>query len=118
MKTGSGEYEGLFGKRNPFNHVKRMAAHGLSSKDSSHEEIYSDVYDENEDYVLCDICGAEIKWRERDGVYICPACGRTFTRADFFDYIGAQPPGEECYTCQCLYPGCMYCPHGYTDSDN
>ena len=72
---------------------------------------YSDVFTEDGDEVFCDWCGIEIKWK--DGQYVCPNCGQEMTREIFFNYIGANPPGKECITCDELYPGCMECPHGY-----
>lgn len=75
-------------------------------------EVYDDVYDEDGDFVIC-ACGEEIKWK--DGVYICPNCGQTMTRSEFFNYIGAEPPGPECITCDNLYPGCVICHYGYVE---
>lgn len=75
-------------------------------------EVYDDVYDEDGDFVNC-ICGGTIKWK--DGVYICPDCGEVLNRAEFFNHIGAEPPGPECLTCANLYPGCIVCPHGYVE---
>lgn len=75
-------------------------------------EVYDDVYDEDGYYVIC-ACGGEIKWK--DGIYICPHCGLTMNRSEFFNYIGAEPPGPECITCNNLYPGCVICRHGYIE---
>lgn len=86
--------------------------YGILSNDKEHLE-YDDVYDEHGDTVICDECGHEIYWK--DGIYVCPQCGKTMSRQVFFDYIGAMPPGPKCLTCDNLYPGCVTCPHGYTD---
>jgi hypothetical protein len=76
---------------------------------------YDDVYDEDGDGVYCDLCNSEIGWK--DGQYICTGCGRVIDRDVFFNYIGAEPPGNECATCNNLYPGCLVCPHGYVQDD-
>ena len=76
---------------------------------------YDDVYTEDGDIVTCDFCGEEIKWK--NGEYVCLDCGQEMSRDVFFNYIGAEPPGDKCITCNELYPGCMYCPHGYIKED-
>ena len=77
-------------------------------------EEYEDVYTEDGDIVNCGVCGAELKWRlyEYDKT-VCPNCEDIMSRAALFNYIGADPPGKECYTCSELYPGCSKCPYGY-----
>lgn len=74
---------------------------------------YEDVYDEDGEIVVCDMCPGEIKWIDK--TYMCPDCERKMSRAEFFDYIGANPPGKECWTCDNLYPGCVVCLYGYCD---
>lgn len=74
---------------------------------------YDTVYDEDGSEVLCDICGAEMIWQNDQ--YTCSGCGQTMERSEFFNYIGAEPPGPECEFCDNLYPGCVVCPHGYVD---
>ena len=86
--------------------------YGILSNDQEHAE-YDDVYDEYGETVQCDNCGEDIYWKE--GIYVCPRCGRTMSRAAFFNYIGAIPLGPECLTCDNLYPGCATCPYGYID---
>lgn len=76
-------------------------------------EVYDDVYDEEGNFVYCDYCNSELKWK--DGIYVCPNCGQTMTRSEFFNYIGAEPPGPECITCDNLYPGCVICHYGYVE---
>ena len=71
---------------------------------------YAPVYDEDGNEVLTPCCGVPMKWDDEN--YICPECGETISRYDFFSMIGAQLPGEMCYTCQELYP-CMSCYLGY-----
>lgn len=72
---------------------------------------YEEVEDEDGFPVICEYCGANIMWK--DGAYICPHCGNEMDREDFFNYIGATPPGPECVHCNSLYPGCMFCIYGY-----
>lgn len=92
MSRNRDEYGAIWG-RGPLPRAgEELDGLGLAPTD----DLYSDVYDEDGNEVLCDICGSEIKWREQDGVYMCPSCGQTFTRADFFNFIGAEPPGKEC----------------------
>lgn len=74
------------------------------------------VYDEDGDTVECDWCGQELIWK--NGEYYCPGCEEIWSREKFFDYIGADPPGDECYDCDNLYPGCIACPHGYADDED
>ena len=63
--------------------------------------------DEDEDGVLCPACrDFELYMEEDGGHYFCPACGERITRAEFFDYIGAQLPGPVCLSCSQNYPGC------------
>jgi len=75
------------------------------------DSSYDDVYDEDGNEVNCDYCHAEMKFK--GGQYVCLECGQVMSREVFFNYIGAEPPGSECVTCDNLYPGCIVCPHGY-----
>ena len=75
------------------------------------DEDYDFVYDEEGNEVPCDLCDGRIAFE--NGKYVCPYCEQIFTRAEFFNYIGANPPGDKCLTCTELYPGCTYCPNGY-----
>lgn len=85
---------------------------GALSNDLEHAE-YDDVYDERGNFIYCDACGEEIHWK--NGIYICPYCGKTMSRAAFFEYAGIEPRGEKCLTCEDLYPGCIVCPYGYIE---
>lgn len=78
---------------------------------------YDEVYDEFDSYVPCDGYQCNAKVMFHNGRYECPKCGKIFDRADFFAYIGANPPGPKCVTCDNLYPGCITCPHGYVKDD-
>ncbi|BDE86935.1 hypothetical protein CE91St42_13930 [Oscillospiraceae bacterium] len=115
MKQDREEYEAIFGSDTEPGDPLPFDRNGLSPQDALYEEVYSEVYDLDEDLVMCDVCGDEIKWREKDGVYMCRRCGRTFSRREFFEYIGATPPGEECYDCDNLFPGCTWCPYGHLE---
>jgi len=79
------------------------------------DKSYEEVFDEDGNSVNCDLCNGYIAWHE--GQYVCPECGRTMSRRDFFEHIGSVPPGPECETCSNLYPGCVICPHGYVEDD-
>ena len=73
------------------------------------------VYDEEGNWVECDECRTPLVWE--DGQYYCPTCEEYWSRETFFDYIGAELPGDECLTCDNCYPGCIVCPYGYEDED-
>ena len=85
---------------------------GILSNDREHAE-YDDVYDKNGDYIYCESCNTEIRWK--DGQYVCPQCGKVMSREVFFRYAGIEPLGPACLECDNLYPGCYSCPHGYTE---
>lgn len=72
--------------------------------------IYAPVYDENGNEVYTDCCRVPMKWDDSD--YICPECGQRIDRRTFFNSIGANLPGDLCYTCDQLYP-CTSCHLGY-----
>lgn len=78
-------------------------------------ETYEDVYDEDGDEALvrCSQCMTPVKWLDNN--YICPNCGTIMERREFFNAIGANPPGPECYKCKSLYPGCVVCPYDYVE---
>lgn len=72
-----------------------------------HTEWSCSAYDEEGETVCCDICGSELKWTEKDRLWRCPECGREFARKEYFEYIGAEPPGFECLaSCKENYPFC------------
>ena len=75
---------------------------------------YDSVYDEEENEVLTECCGVPMKWL--DDHYVCPECGETIARQDFFEIIGANIPGDLCLTCDQLYP-CTSCHLGYEIED-
>ena len=76
---------------------------------------YCPVYDEEGYEVLTPCCHVPMKWDDEN--YICPECGETISREEFFAMIGAQLPGDKCYTCDQLYP-CTSCHLGYEIEDD
>ena len=71
------------------------------------DEWANSAYDENGESVLCDICSSEMKWNPKERLWYCPECGQRMSRAVYFDYIGADPPGADCLTNCCEnYPFC------------
>lgn len=101
MIRRKGEYEVIYG--------------GSSKRFSDPTERYEDIYDEDGDAVICDLCGGEMKWNDNECV--CPECGQRMDRETFFNYIGAEPPGPECTGCENIYPGCVICPYGYVEDE-
>ena len=89
MSRNRDEYGAIWGRGPLPGAGEELDGLGLAPTD----DLYSEVYDEDGNEVLCDICGSEIKWREEDGAYMCPECGQTFTREEFFNFIGAEPTG-------------------------
>ena len=61
-------------------------------------------YDEDGNGVTCDYCFGDVVWN--DGQYICKECGKVFERAEYFNYIGAEPPDAQCIFCENNYPIC------------
>ena len=78
---------------------------------------FEEAYDEEGDWVCCPNCGDQMYFKDSENIFACLACGYEMERQDFLDYIGADIPGEECKTCDSLYPGCMWCDYGYTKDD-
>ena len=76
----------------------------------------SKVYDEDGDDVECPDCGNYIIWKNDQ--YYCTGCEEYIDREDFFEMIEADPPGDECYSCDNCYPGCISCPYGYAEDDD
>ena len=76
-----------------------------------HNDEYNSIYSDSDRTGNCPYCNTEIRWK--DGQYICPNCGEVMSRSEFFNAIGAEPPGPECVDCNNLYPGCIICLYGY-----
>ena len=84
------------------------------------DEWRNSAYDENGDCVVCDICSEEMKWSGSGHEWFCPGCGQKKTRIQFFNHIGAEPPGSDCLTrCNENYPFCKkYCDRYPIDPDD
>lgn len=76
---------------------------------------YAIAYDEEGYEVTAVCCGVPIMWDDEN--YVCPECGRIFSREEFFNLIGANLPGNLCVTCDQLYP-CTSCHRGYEIEDD
>jgi hypothetical protein len=68
------------------------------------DEYFNGAFDEDGNAVECRRCGAEPLWR--NGRLTCKNCGEVMSRSEFFEYIGAEPPGADCSTCTEVYPQC------------
>ena len=78
-------------------------------------ELYEEVYDEEGDEVVCDLCDGRMEWNNNEfDKAICSKCERVMGRYELFNHVGANPPGKECVTCYIQpYPLCRDCPQGY-----
>jgi hypothetical protein len=83
------------------------AEYGTFYKIDARDEWICGAYDEDGDQVYCDACGDELKWNPESRTWQCKGCGNTKSRIQFFDFIGANPPGKKCLS-QCMenYPFC------------
>ena len=63
MSRNRDEYGAIWGRCPLPGAEEELDGLGLAPTD----DLYSDVYDEDGNEVLCDICGSEVKWREEDG---------------------------------------------------
>lgn len=71
------------------------------------DEWRNGAYDEEGNDAVCDICANELKWNPQSARWCCSSCGQEIGRADYFNHIGANPPGEACVTdCDRNYPFC------------
>ncbi len=69
---------------------------------------YDPVYDEEGQDVPCPDCMTPLKYHDEQ--YTCPRCDIVMTREEFFSYIGAEPLGEKCMSCNENYAYCKeYC---------
>lgn len=64
-------------------------------------------YDDEGMSVSCDRCDGEMRWSPTKRLWYCPECGQEMDRAEWFNYIGAEPPGADCESSCCEnYPFC------------
>lgn len=84
------------------------------------DEWENSAYDEDGMAAVCDVCGEEMKWSPSERNWFCPSCGRDMGRAEYFNHIGAEPPGSRCMTnCSENYPACkLMCPWYEIDPDD
>ena len=73
-------------------------------KEDSTDAFVNGAFDDEGDEVLCDCCGGELRYRNFK--WVCEDCGESMDRADYFNYIGAEPPFEYCKSCIENYPVC------------
>lgn len=65
------------------------------------------AYTEQGDQVYCDGCHEEVSFDPESREWRCRNCGNSKTRAQWFSYIEALPPGPACLiNCQENYPLC------------
>lgn len=73
----------------------------------THDRAMNGVYDEEGNAIYCSRCGEEYGYDRRKNDYYCRGCGERMSREEFFQYIGANPPGADCLTyCRDDYPLC------------
>ena len=74
---------------------------------SASEEWVNGAYDEYGNQIHCDACHDDLHWDPETRNWYCRSCGSIKTRAQWFDYIEADPPGHKCLSmCQENYPMC------------
>ena len=67
----------------------------------------NEAFDESGCNVCCDICGANLLHDPIKDIYFCQNCNTELYRLEFFDRIGAKPPGKHCaIDCRENYPLC------------
>ncbi len=79
---------------------------------------YSEASDEQGLSVLCPLCDDQLHFNEAENIFVCLGCGYEMSRQDFLEYINADVPGEECLTCDSLYPGRTWCTYGYVKDED
>ena len=71
------------------------------------DAYYNGGYDEYGNQINCNYCGGEIVFDPGKRVWRCKECYSEKTRAQWFDYIDADPPGKKCLRqCRENYPLC------------
>ena len=71
------------------------------------DEYVNGAYTENGEQVYCDWCKDEMHWNPETRKWFCRGCLRELSRAEWFRYIDANPPGVKCLSmCEDNYPIC------------
>lgn len=85
-----------------------------------HDEWVNGAYDEEGMQVTCSYCDGDLKFDPSAGHWYCTECGTTMGRREYFNYIGANPPGPHCMNiCSTNYPFCKkYCTTYEIDPDD
>ena len=85
----------------------RKKDRGKIFKVDAYDDWANGAYDEDGSEAVCNICGEPLQWNPVMCNYCCEGCGREMSRAEFFNYIGAEPPSVKCLTnCEENYPLC------------
>nr|DAI45398.1 MAG TPA: ribosome, girodazole, girolline, antibiotic complex, 50S [Caudoviricetes sp.] len=66
---------------------------------------WESAFDEYGNEVTCDYCGCDLRFDICQSNWICPGCGREFSRPEYFAYIGARLTSA-CLVCNKNYPIC------------
>lgn len=77
-------------------------------------------FDDEGGSAVCGRCFTELRWKSDGSGCYCPECEQELDRSDYFNYIGAQPPGSDCvYGCTEPYPQCkQFCDRYSIDPDD
>lgn len=99
------EYDDIYDNENDFTDVNENGEDEQVYRIDAADDFFNGAFDEDGDCVECDIC-QEGRLRFRNGNWVCQDCGNVINRPEYFNYIGAEPPGEDCITCNNNYPLC------------
>lgn len=84
----------------------------------SEEDGFIEAHDEN-GYLVCHCRNSNMYFDTSTGNYICPQCGKSMNRNEYFHYIHAKPLDRKCYECDGDYPfcrlGCLYLEETYPE---
>lgn len=88
----------------------------------ANDEWINGAYDDTGAAVFCEhrYCDGELRFDPALRSWYCPDCGARMDRKDYFDYIGADPPGPDClHDCDENYPWCKHiCDRYYIDPND
>lgn len=108
----SDEYENIYGDGVSISRPgPEDNEHPYIYKIDAKDEFVNGAYDEDGDCASCDRCDGELRFE--DGQWVCRECGNVIDRPSYFNYIGAEPPGDACITCGNNYPLCKRWCHIY-----